>query len=58
MIKYKVRRGHVEFGEFTAEELLLRLNMGFFKGDEQVRSEQMTQWIPLTEAMQEHARSS
>lgn len=54
MVKYKVRRMGIDLGTFTVEELLQRLNMGFLKGDEEVRTEEMTQWIPLTEAMGRH----
>ena len=55
-IKYKVRRMGIDLGTFTVEELLLRLEMGFLKGDEEVRTEEMTQWIPLTEAMTQHQK--
>lgn len=54
--KYMIRRDNVDLGTFTVEELLLRLNMGFLKGDEEARTEEMTHWIPLARAMQEHAK--
>lgn len=55
MKKYTVCRNEIELGTFTAEEILLRLNMRFLKGDETARDE-TGRTIPLTQLMREHTR--
>ena len=55
MKKYTVLRNDMELGTFTAEEILLRLNMRLLKGDEMARDESQ-RTIPLTQLMREHAR--
>ena len=55
MKKYTVLRSDMELGTFTAEEILLRLNMRFLKGDEMARDD-TGRTVSVTQLMREQSQ--